>query len=93
MAFQWIGVGASSITFAPGSSAPAPADQRPKGVAEVIEVVPSEDEDTCLGFVFKRKRKADAAILTASGSDGQAPSYREHPPSASSPPRYHCARR
>lgn len=68
--------------FAPGSSA---KDKRLKGVAEVAEVAPFEDEDTCSGLIFRRKRKAEAAILVPSDSDGQAPSYRECPPSASSP--------
>jgi len=70
---------------APGPSAPAPTDQRLKGVAEVAEVVPSEDEDTCSGLVYKRKRKVDVVVPALSGLDGQTPSYREHPPSASSP--------
>jgi len=69
-------------TSAPGPSAPAPVDQRQKGVAEVAT---SKDEDTCSGLVFKRKRKVDAVIPSPSGSDDRAPSYREHPSSASSP--------
>ena len=49
----------------PVPSAPGPSiqDKRLKRVAEVDEVTPSEDEDTCSGLVFRRKRKADAAIL------------------------------
>jgi len=70
---------------APGPSAPAPVDQRLKWVAEVTEVAASEDEDTCSGLVFKRKRKADAVVPVPSGLDGRAPSYREHPPSVSFP--------
>jgi len=70
---------------APGPSAPTPIDQRLKGVAEVVEVAPSEDENTCSDLVFKRKRKVDDVVLVPSGSDGQAPSYRECPPSSSSP--------
>jgi len=65
---------------APGPSAPAPIDQRLKRVVVVAEVAASEDEDTCSGLVFKRKRKADAAVPAPSSSDGHTPSYREHPP-------------
>jgi len=72
---------------APGPSSPGPStkDKRLKGVAEAAEVVPSEDEDTCPGLVFRRKRKADAIVPAQSGFDGQSPSYRECPHSASSP--------
>jgi len=69
-------------TSAPGPSAPTRVDQRQKGVTEAAA---SKDEDTCLDLVFKRKMKADAAVPAASGLDDRAPSYREHPPSASSP--------
>jgi len=68
-----------------GPSAPAPVDQRLKGVAEVTEVAASKDEDTCSGLIFKRKRKADVVVLAPLGSEGQATPYREHPPNASSP--------
>jgi len=64
------------------ASAPAPVDQRQKGVAEAAT---SEDEDTCSGLIFKRKRKVDDAVLANSASDDRAPSYREDPPNASSP--------
>jgi len=72
------------IPAAPGSSAHGPSvkDNRRKGV---VEVAPSEDKDTCSGLIFRRKRKADVAIPVPSNLDGQAPSYRECPPSASSP--------
>jgi len=75
------------VPFALVPSAPGPLvkDKRLKGVAEVAEVAPSEDEDTYSGLVCKRKRKADAAISVPSDSDGQAPSYKECPPSAFSP--------
>jgi len=49
-----------------GPSAPAPLDQRQKGLAELAA---SEDEDTCSGLVFKRKRKDYAAVPAASSSD------------------------
>ena len=62
-----------------------PKDKRLTGVAEVAEVAPFEDDETCSGVVFKTKRKADAANLVPSDSDGHAPSYREYPPSASCP--------
>ena len=67
---------------APVASAPAPVDHRHNRVAEATA---SEDEDTFLGLVFKRKRKADVAVPAASYSDDRAPSFRENPPSASSP--------
>jgi len=76
---------AAPATSTSGPSAPAPVDQRQKGVAEVIEAAATEDEDTCSGLVFKRKRKFDVAVHAPSGSNGRAPSYREHPPSASFP--------
>jgi len=71
----------------PGPSAPSPSikDKRLKGVAEVTKVAASEDEETYSGLVFKRKRKADAAIPMPSDSDGQAPSYKECSPSTSFP--------
>jgi len=59
-----------------------PVDQRQKGVAEATA---TEDEDTCLGLVFTRKRKVDVAVPTNLASDNRAPSFRENPPSASSP--------
>jgi len=57
-----------------GPFAPVPKDKRLIGVAEVADVALSEDEHTCSGLVFRRKRKVDAAILVPSDSDGQAPS-------------------
>jgi len=72
-------------TSAPGPFAPGPKDKRLKGVAEVADVAPSEDDETFSGLVFKRKHKVDAAIPVPSDSDGRAPSYRESPLSASSP--------
>jgi len=67
---------------APSALGPSVKDKRLKGVAEVA---PSEDDETYSGLVFKRKRKADAAIPVPSDSDGRAPSYRECPLSTSSP--------
>jgi len=67
---------------APSFSAPAPAYLRQKGM---VEATASEDEDTCTGLVFKRKRGADVAVSMHSLPDGCAPSFRENPPSASSP--------
>ena len=76
---------AAQLKISPGPSAPSLVDQRLKGVAEVTEATDSEDEDTCSGLIFKRKRKADVVVPAPSGSKGQAHSYREHPPSTSSP--------
>jgi len=56
-----------------------------KKLKMVLEVAPSEDKETCSDLVFKRKRKVDAAIPMPSNSDSRAPSYKECPPSASSP--------
>jgi len=61
---------------------PSAKEKKLKGEAEVA---PSEDEETCSGLVFKRKCKADVAILVPSDSYGRAPSYRECPPNAFSP--------
>ena len=64
------------------ATGPSAKDNKLKAVAEVV---PSKDEETCSGLVFKRKRKADTAIPMPLDLDGRAPSYRECPPSASSP--------
>jgi len=69
-------------TSSPDLFAPTPVDQRQKGV---VEAAASEDEDTCSDLAFKRKRKVDVAIPANLASDDRAPSYREHPPSVSSP--------
>ena len=80
------GVGPSNAPPAPtpatSPSASTPADLRQKGV---VEATASEDEDTCTGLVFKRKRGVDVTVSAHSVSDGCAPSFRENPPSASSP--------
>ena len=57
-------------------------DHRQKGV---VEATASEDEDTCSGLVFKRKRTIDVVTPANSASDERAPSFMENPPSASSP--------
>ena len=67
---------------APGPFAPTLVDQRQKRVAEFAA---SEDEDTCSGLVFKRKRKVDVVVPANSSSDDHAPFYRANPPSASFP--------
>jgi len=67
---------------APSPSAPALLDHRKKGV---VEATASEDEDTCSGLVFKMKRTTDPAVSVHSTSDSSAPSFRENPPSVSSP--------
>jgi len=69
-------------TSTPISPEPTPIDQRQKGVEEATA---SEYENTCIGLVFKRKRTADVVAPSLSASDGHAPSFRENPPSASSP--------
>jgi len=61
-----------AATSAPSPSSPPPANQRQK---EVVEATASKDEETCSGFVFKRKRPAKV----------EAPSFRENPSSTSSP--------
>jgi len=66
----------------PISPEPAPIDHRQKGV---VEATSSENEDTLTGLVFKRKRGDDVVPPSHSASDGHAPSFRENPPSASSP--------
>jgi len=47
----------------------------------VAEVVPSNNEETYSGFVFKRRRKIVAEPAEHSASDGRAPSPEAHPPS------------
>jgi len=66
-------------TSTPISPDPAPIDQRQKWVVEAAH------EDTCTGLVFKRKRATNVVAPSHSSSDGHAPSFRENPPSASSP--------
>lgn len=70
------------LSLPPSPYAPTPVDLRQKGV---VEATASEDEDTCSSLVFKRKRVADVAVPAQSASDGCASSFKENPPSASSP--------
>jgi len=72
----------AAAIFAPSPSALALVNHRQKGV---VEATASEDEDTCSSLVFKRKRAADVVVPAHSVSDDCAPSFRENPPSASSP--------
>ena len=72
-----------STTSAPNTSEPAPVDNRQKGV--VVVAADSEDEDTCTGLVFKRPRVGDVQVAAHSAFDGHAPSFRDNPPSVSSP--------
>ena len=67
-------------TSAQGLPGLAPDDKQKR----VVVAVDSEDEkiDECL--VFKRPR-VGVATTSLSGTDGHAPSYRDNPPSASSP--------
>ena len=58
---------------------PPPANKN-KGVV----VIDSEGEDTGEGIVFKRQRVVVAAT-SHSATDGRPPSFKDHPPSASSP--------
>jgi len=51
----------------------------------VVEATASKDEGTCTSLVFKRKRADDVVAPSHSASDGHAPSFKDNPPSASSP--------
>jgi len=51
----------------------------------VFEVAPSEDEETCFGLIFKRKRTDVAEVSVHSALADRAPSYRDFPPSPSPP--------
>ncbi|KAK7364532.1 hypothetical protein VNO80_13269 [Phaseolus coccineus] len=53
---------------------------------EMVEVAPSDDEDTCSGPLFKRRRKVVSVPTEHSAADGRAPSQQALPPSPS-PPR------
>lgn len=64
--------------------APAPY-AKDKKLKAVAETVPSGDEETCSGLVFKRKQKGADATSAHSISDDQAPSYWDFPPSVSPP--------
>ena len=50
---------------------------------DVVEVAPSDDEETYSGLVFKRRRKATAKHFA---SNGRAPSPQAQLPPANSPP-------
>jgi len=76
------GDASTATASAPSPSALAPVDHRQKGV---VEATAFEDDDTCSGLVFKRKRKGNVAVPANSASDDRAPSFRENPPSAYSP--------
>ena len=52
----------------------------------VVQVAPLDDEDTCSGPVFKRRRKAAPAPTEQSTSNGRSPSQ-QIPPSNPSPAR------
>jgi len=70
-----------SIPLAPSTSAaPAPTAGELMGLL----AVESDDEDTCTGLVFKRRRVGASAVPSASVS-AVAPTFIDHPPSASSP--------
>jgi len=69
----------SSATSAPYPIEPAPAVDRQKGVV----VVETEDEDTCIGLVFKRQRVGEVVVPSPSVSGGTL-AFRDHPPP---PPR------
>ena len=72
-------------------TAPAPS-AKDKKLKVMAKVAPSKDEETCLSFVFKRKRKADTAIPVLSNSNGRAPSYWECPPMPPLPTTLWCRR-
>ena len=70
---------AGPLAVAQDSPIPAPTDKN-KGVV----AIDSEDEDTEEGLVFKRQR-VGVATTSLSSIDGHPPSFRDNPPSASSP--------
>jgi len=67
-------------TFVPHPNEPTPVDDRQKGVV----AVDLDDEETCTGLVFKRQRVGEAIASFPSASGG-TPTFRDNPPSASSP--------
>jgi len=77
-----------STPLAPSSSA-APASQPTNLALTAFElrggvVIESDDEDTCIGLVFKRLRVGVTVAPSASVSTGTS-TFIDHPPSASSP--------
>ena len=77
-----------SIPLAPSTSI-APTSQPTNPAPTVGELrrvlaVESDDEDTCIGLVFKRPRVGTSVVPSASVSAG-APTFIDHSPSASSP--------
>ncbi|KAK7332477.1 hypothetical protein VNO80_29229 [Phaseolus coccineus] len=69
----------------PSSPAGAALDRIADKSKRAAPVEVSDDEDTCSGLVFKRKRVGTATEVS-SATEGHPSSFREHPPSASSPP-------
>ncbi|KAK7342256.1 hypothetical protein VNO80_25201 [Phaseolus coccineus] len=69
----------------PSSPAGAALDRIADKSKRAAPVEVSDDEDTCSGLVFKRK-KVGTATEVSSATEGHPSSFREHPPSASSPP-------
>ena len=57
-----------------------PATDKNKGVL----AIDSDDKGTREGIIFKRQRLV-VAVTSYSATDGRPPSFRDHPPSASSP--------
>jgi len=51
----------------------------------MAEATPSEDEETCYGLVFKRKRTDAASNFVHSVSNSRALLYRDFPPNPSLP--------
>jgi len=67
------------VVSAQNMPGPAPGDKQ-KGVV----AIDAEDENTDEGLVFKRPR-VGVAVTSLSATDGHTPSFRDNPPSASSP--------
>ena len=70
-----------SATFAPNTTEPTHVDDRQKGVV----AIDSEDEDTCTSLFYKRQRVGETVAPSHSASGGLTATFRNNPPSASSP--------
>jgi len=70
-----------SFSSAPNTTEAAAVDDRQKGVV----TIDLEDKDTCTGLLCKRQRVGETVAPSHSTSRGLTATFRENPPSASSP--------
>jgi len=78
----------TSMPIAPSTSVvPTPHPTEPASVVDKLEgvvAVDTDDEETCIGLVFKRS-KVGEVVAPSTFASGGTPAFMDHPPSASSP--------